>query len=97
MPTDLLSHDEITNALASLDNWMHSGNTIRKTWQRKGFNGAMQLANVVAYVANQAGHHPDIAIHDYNQVTVTVTTHDAGGVTHHDLELAQRIERAIDA
>lgn len=57
----------------------------------------MQLANVAAYAANQAGHHPDTEVHDYNQVTVTATTHDAGGVPGLDLDLARRIERAIAA
>lgn len=91
---DLLSNEEITSALGDLDGWEYTDNRLRKTWERKGFNGATQLANVVAYVANEAGHHPDITIHDYNQVTVTVTTHSAGGVTENDFDLARRIDRA---
>lgn len=93
---DLLSHDEITSALAEFGGWEYAGERIRKTWERRGFNGAVQLLNVLAYVANQAGHHPDITVHDYNRVTLTVTTHAAGGVTSHDLDLARRVERALD-
>lgn len=61
-----------------------------------GFNGVMQLANVAAYVANQAGHHPDIAAHNYNRVTVTATKHESGGVADKDLDLARRIDRAVN-
>lgn len=95
--SDLLNYDNIASALAGLDGWQRAGDSIRKNWERKGFNGAMQLANVVAYIANQAGHHPDISVHDYNQVTVVVTTHAAGGITQHDLDLAGRIENAVNA
>lgn len=94
---DLLSNDEIGSTPTDLDGREHAGDTIRKTWARKGFDGAVQLANVAAYAANQAGHHPDIEVHDYNQVTVTATTHDAGGVTGLDLDPARRIGRAIAA
>jgi 4a-hydroxytetrahydrobiopterin dehydratase len=51
----------------------------------------MNLVNRVADLAEEANHHPDILI-SYNQVTFTLTTHDAGGITEKDFDLAQRIE-----
>lgn len=93
---DLLSQDEITTAVAGLDDWEYRDGKLRRSWERKGFNGAIQLANVIAYVANEMNHHPDITVHDYNQVTITSVSHDAGGITKNDLELAHRIERAVN-
>jgi 4a-hydroxytetrahydrobiopterin dehydratase len=68
---------------------------LRRSWELKGFNGAMQLANVVAYVANRLDHHPDITVHDYKRVTITTTTHSAGGITANDFALARAIESAL--
>lgn len=92
-----LSQEEITRAVSDLDGWEHADDRLRKSWERKGFNGAVQLANVVAYVANQMNHHPDITVHDYNHVTITTITHDADGITGNDVELARRIEGAVNA
>lgn len=94
---ELLGDHEISNGLAELDGWERAGESITKSWERKGFNGAMQLANVLAYVANQTGHHPDILVHGYNHVTATISTHAVGGITQHDFELARRIEHAVNS
>ena len=93
---DLLSEDEITTAVAGLDGWEYRDGKLHRSWERKGFNGAIQLANVIAYVANEMNHHPDITVHDYNQVTITSVSHDAGGITNNDFELARRIEHALN-
>ena len=50
---DLLSEDEITTAVAGLDGWEFRDGKLHRSWERKGFNGAIQLANVIAYVANE--------------------------------------------
>jgi 4a-hydroxytetrahydrobiopterin dehydratase len=77
--------------------WDLSDGKLARTWECKGFNGAQQLAGVVAYVANQADHHPDITMHDYKYVTVTSVSHDAGEVTDRDRDLARRINNALGA
>jgi 4a-hydroxytetrahydrobiopterin dehydratase len=77
--------------------WELSGGKLARTWECKGFNGAQQLAGVVAYVANQTDHHPDITMHDYKYVTVTSVSHDAGEVTDRDRDLARRINNALGA
>jgi 4a-hydroxytetrahydrobiopterin dehydratase len=79
------------------EGWALSEGKLARTWECKGFNGAQQLAGVVAYVANQLGHHPDITMHDYKYVTVTSVSHDAGAVTDRDRDLARRINTALDA
>lgn len=89
---DVLDATTVDRELQQHDGWTRSGDSLTKTWQFKGFGGAMQFANVIAWIANQAGHHPDIAVHDYNRVTVTSTTHDAGGITDHDIALVGHVE-----
>jgi 4a-hydroxytetrahydrobiopterin dehydratase len=93
---EALSSEEIAARLP--EGWEHrSPQVISRTWEAKGFNGVAQLAGVVAYVANRANHHPDITMHDYNRLTVTSTTHDAGAVTDADLDLAGRINAVLAA
>ena len=64
---------------------------IEKRFEMENFPSVMNLVNRVADLAEEANHHPDIFI-SYNQVTFTLTTHDAGGITEKDFDLAQRIE-----
>ncbi|MDS1268800.1 4a-hydroxytetrahydrobiopterin dehydratase [Lipingzhangella sp. LS1_29] len=96
MADELLDHTEVDRVIGQVEGWQRSGDRLVRTWQVKGFNGAVQLANVVAYVANRRNHHPDITVHDYNQVTVSVTTHDAGGLTRHDVALARAINDTLE-
>ncbi|GAB3678423.1 4a-hydroxytetrahydrobiopterin dehydratase [Saccharopolyspora tripterygii] len=93
----MLSDDAVADALQDLPGWAGDARSITRTWTLKGFNGAMQLANVVAWAANRANHHPDIRIHDYKQVTVTSTTHADGGTTDDDIALARRLNEVLDA
>lgn len=91
----VLDSQAIENELSGLSGWSRDGDTLTRTWQLKGFSGAMQVANVVAYVANQLNHHPDITVHNYNRVTVTTTTHDSGGITANDVTLASSVNTAL--
>ncbi len=61
------------------------------------FTAAMAVANAVAGAAEAAGHHPDILVHGWNNVRLTLSTHSAGGVTEADLALAARIDELIAA
>lgn len=89
---DLLERATIDKRLAELPDWHYDDGVVSKTWQLKGFLTAMTFANAIAHLANEANHHPDLSVHGYNKLTVTITTHSAGGVTANDLELADRIE-----
>ena len=91
-----LSTAAVDEALAGIEGWSRAGNAIARTWERKGFNGAIQLVNVIAFIVNNLNHHPDIRVHDYKYVTVTSTTHVADGITEHDLELARKINKTVD-
>jgi 4a-hydroxytetrahydrobiopterin dehydratase len=85
------TEEEITTALAGLPGWERHDDTIDKTFKRPDFAQAMEFVNALAVMAEDARHHPDIDIR-YNRVKVALTTHDAGGLTQADLDLAQGIE-----
>jgi 4a-hydroxytetrahydrobiopterin dehydratase len=88
-----LSLDQIQQQLQDLQGWKYGNNAITKQFTLKGFVSAMALVNRVAEAAEEANHHPDIVI-NYNRVTFTCSTHDAGGVTEKDIALAKQIEAA---
>lgn len=83
----------IKGRLARLKGWKLTGNAIRKQFAFKDFKEAMFFVNTVAGLAERAGHHPDIAV-TYNRVALTLSTHDAGGLTRKDFDLARQIEVA---
>lgn len=86
-----LSDIEIQRRLGSLQGWSRKGDLLTKTFQFRDFAGSMEFVNNIAGVAERANHHPDIDIR-FNKVTCTLTTHDAGGITKKDLDLATEIE-----
>jgi 4a-hydroxytetrahydrobiopterin dehydratase len=87
---DLLSNQEITAALTGLPGWARSGDSITTTVERADFRAAILYTGAVAYLAEAANHHPDILI-QWNKVTLTLSTHSAGGLTGADMALADRI------
>jgi 4a-hydroxytetrahydrobiopterin dehydratase len=89
-----LSDSEIDDRLAGGD-WRREGDAIVRDVELGGFKAAMALANQVADAANAANHHPDIFIHDYKHVRLTLSTHSAGGITDNDFELAKAIDGLI--
>ncbi len=95
MTTDKLAPDALDDALAGLDGWSvaANGTAIAKTFGFGGFGDAMRFVNRVAGAAEAKNHHPDIEI-GYDEVTVRLSTHSAGGVTDRDLDLARAVEEA---
>ncbi len=87
----LLSEQEISAKLARLLQWKRSGHEIRRTVDCKDFVHAMGFVNSVALLAEKADHHPDIDIR-WNNVTLTLSTHSAGGLTEKDFALAGAID-----
>ena len=71
--------------------WELDGNTIRKRFRCASFTAAIAFVDKVAAIAEAADHHPDITIH-YDRVTLTLSTHAAGGLTERDFALAAEIE-----
>lgn len=89
---ELLSDIEIQRDLGSLQGWSRRGDVLTRTYQFRNFSQAMEFVNRVASLAESANHHPDIDIR-YSKVTLTLSTHDAGGITSNDVSLAREIDR----
>ena len=87
---ELLTDDQITAELAGVPAWTRDGNAITTVTTREDFRDAMLYVGAVAYLAETANHHPDMAI-SWNQVTLTLSTHSAGGLTAKDFALARKI------
>lgn len=86
-----LSAAAVSRRLAGLQGWKQAHNAIEKQYTFPDFKAAMFFVNVVAGLGERAGHHPDITV-TYNRVTLRLSTHDAGGITTKDFELAKRVE-----
>ena len=72
-----------------LDGWRREGDSIARDFQFADFAGAMTFVNRVAEAAEAANHHPDILVHGWSKVRLTLSTHSAGGITASDLALAR--------
>jgi 4a-hydroxytetrahydrobiopterin dehydratase len=84
-----LSPEEARTRLGNLPGWqIESGELVRK-FEFKDFLAALHFVNQLADAAEKAGHHPDIDIR-YNRVRLALVTHDAGGLTAKDFDLAAR-------
>ncbi len=86
----LLTPAEIEDALTSLPGWVCDGRSLTRTYKFAGFPEAVAFVNGLVGPAEAMNHHPDVAI-SYNRVTVSLTTHDAGGLTAKDFALARAI------
>ncbi len=86
----LLEENEIRERLARVTGWERRGQEITRTFAFVDFKGSMAFVNRVAGLADAMDHHPDIDIR-YSKVTLTLTTHDAGGLTAKDFALAESI------
>jgi 4a-hydroxytetrahydrobiopterin dehydratase len=88
---DTLTDEEITEGLATLDGWERDGDAITRTFEADSYPDATAFVVRMAFEAEKAGHHPDITWSWVN-VTVSLSTHSAGGVTQNDLDLAEVID-----
>ncbi len=90
----LLSDGEIQLRLASLEEWqLVDGRSILRDFAFANFAEAITFVNRVAEAAEVANHHPDILLHGWNKVRLTLSTHSQGGLTEADFKLAAQIER----
>jgi 4a-hydroxytetrahydrobiopterin dehydratase len=92
---DKLTNEQIAAALDEVPGWERQDDSIVHTETLADFNAAMLYVGAVAYLAAKADHHPDISI-QWNKVTLTLSTHSAGGLTANDFGLAGRINRLAD-
>jgi 4a-hydroxytetrahydrobiopterin dehydratase len=91
MPAETLSDIEIQRELGALPGWSRKAGAIVKTYQFRSFPEGISFVDRVAQIAESAGHHPDIDIR-YTKITCLLSTHDSGGITQKDLDLAKAIE-----
>ena len=89
----LLDADEVAAAVKSIPAWNLSGKSIEREFKLADFAAALAFVNKVGAAAEAADHHPDILIHDWNKVKITLSTHSAGGLTANDFKLAREIDR----
>ena len=89
-----LSDSEIEQALVRLPGWTREGDEIVKWYELVSFPVAIELVGRIAEAAEAADHHPDLDIR-YRRVRVALSTHDAGGLTQKDVDLATQIEAMV--
>ena len=92
--TAKLSDSEIEARLEDLVDWTREGDQIRKLFKLASFPGAIAFVTQVGFLAEAANHHPDIDIR-WRKVALTLTTHDAGGLTERDFNLAAQIDEIL--
>ena len=86
-----LTPDEIELALSQLAGWRLAGDRLRREYRFRDFVDAWGFMSAAALVIQQMDHHPEWS-NVYGGVVVELTTHDAGGVTRRDVDLARRME-----
>jgi 4a-hydroxytetrahydrobiopterin dehydratase len=89
---ELLNPEEISSQLKTLPGWSGNDRQIEKTFQLKDFKAALDLLNHIGDIAEEMDHHPDLFLHSWNKLKITISTHSAGGVTSNDASLARKIE-----
>lgn len=90
-----LSTDEVADRLGRLDGWTRDGDAIRRQYTFDGFASAVAYVVRVGFDAEAADHHPDILLSNYRKVTLTFTTHSAGGLTAKDFAGADAADRVF--
>lgn len=86
-----LSDPEIAKMLPDVPNWTRMGNAIERTWTFDSYPEAISFLVRVAFLAEAMNHHPDIT-NSWTTVKLSLTTHDAGGLTVRDFKLAKQID-----
>ncbi len=85
-----LSPEEVVDRLKSLEGWTSEGDSIKRRYKFENFAESLGFVNKVGAIAEEADHHPDITF-GWGYAEVTTTTHDRGGVTDVDFDLADKI------
>ncbi|HWI22277.1 MAG TPA: 4a-hydroxytetrahydrobiopterin dehydratase [Baekduia sp.] len=93
---EVLTDQEVQSQLGRRPGWTGQGTTIEREFEFADFLTAVAFVDRVAEEAQRRDHHPDLLIHGYNKVKVTLTTHSEGGVTAKDFDLAGAIDGLED-
>ncbi|PKL79995.1 MAG: 4a-hydroxytetrahydrobiopterin dehydratase [Ignavibacteriae bacterium HGW-Ignavibacteriae-4] len=89
---ELLDDERIDDELEDLVNWKKDGKEIKREIVAADFASAIGFVNSVAIISESMDHHPNIEIYGWNKVRISVSTHDAGGLTELDFKLANKID-----
>ena len=89
-----LTDQQAQSLLTSLPDWKIEDGELVRTLSFKDFRASLAFVNRVGELAESAGHHPDIDIR-YNKVRLALVTHDAGGLTNNDFDLAAKADKAV--
>jgi 4a-hydroxytetrahydrobiopterin dehydratase len=90
MPSSVLTEAQIADSLTTVNAWQIERGELTRTFTFADFRAALAFVNSVGELAEAANHHPDIDIR-YNKVRLALVTHDAGGLTRKDFDLAEQI------
>lgn len=91
MAREKLSAEKIEEGLAKLDGWKTEDKKLKKRFEFKNFAESLEFINRVGEIAEARDHHPDIHF-GWGYAEFEITTHDVGGLTHNDFELAEEID-----
>ena len=91
MRREILTETELSDALRSLSGWTGENKLLKKRFSFENFAGALEFVNRVGALAEAADHHPDITF-GWGYAQIALTTHDRGGVTDVDVNLAKQID-----
>ena len=86
-----MSEAQVQGTLKEIPDWSEVNGELQRTFQFANFVESMAFVNQVAQAAEADQHHPDILVR-YNKVTLTLSTHDAGGITRKDFTLAKKCD-----
>lgn len=90
-----LSEEAIVQRLTLVPDWQRAQQTIEREFGFKNFIAALGFVQSVGLLAELADHHPNIFLHSWNKVRITLWTHDQGGLTELDFALAQKINSLL--
>lgn len=89
-----LNQEQIRKKLQNLKGWEYDEPVIKKTFEFGNFREAFSKMTAIAFVAEEQHHHPDWK-NSYNTLEISLTSHDAGGITDKDIKMAKGIEEVI--
>tara|TARA_R110000850_G_scaffold6593_15_gene25481 strand:- start:403 stop:687 length:285 start_codon:yes stop_codon:yes gene_type:complete len=93
--SDLVAKEEVEGLLKKLPEWEHEDKSIFRVFEFDDYMESIDFVNAVAEISEEGGHHPDMDIR-WGLITVRATTHEAGGLTEADFDVAKKIDTLLD-
>ena len=93
--SEVIEETDLESWLKKVPEWEFNDNAISRTYEFDDYMSGIDFVNDVAEIAEEAGHHPDILV-GWCRIRCELTTHDLGGVTESDFEVASRIDTLVD-